>query len=169
MAKKRPRKRLAKKRPKKSADPLAAAVDELRESLARLRDQQKLGDDLVSDLRQADAVLSPIRDVIAEHLKAVLRVAHVEKRPPLAKGRNIARQVNDVLANYGLRLRFPGTGLPATLAYTQIGRAKPAAYVLRTTAGGKPRTHYLATDFSDLDVITAPPDRRRLRKRSSRK
>lgn len=169
MAKKKPRKRSAKKRPTTAAGSLAAAVSELREGLSRLREEENLGVDLVGDLRHADRLLAPVRDVIAEHLRAILRAAHVERRPPLEKGRKIAREVNDMLASYGLRLRFPGTKVPATLAYMTIGTAKPAAFVLRAHGSGKAKVHYLATDFSELDIIVAPPDLRRRRKQSRQK
>ena len=103
---------------------------------------------------------------ICQYLEAVLREVKLPSDLPPEKGQEIARRINDLLTDFGARLRIPGTDVPATLGYPRRN-----TWVFSGQVEGVRTNRSLGESaLSRVEVIPAPagfrPGRRRSEERS---
>lgn len=106
------------------------------------------------------------RNSTAKMLQGMFHDVGVVLPSSLEEGQELAQSVNELLAQHGCRLCFPGTSDPATLNFGRISK-EPRFYLSGTTGGGRTTkpihagTGRAVGDFAALEVIPAPPDKRR--------
>lgn len=109
-------------------------------------------------LRQIRDELGPTRQALAERLEHHLRAIGTVTPKTLQQGQRIAREVNHLLYELGLRFCLPGTNGAATLAFLNPGRTNPGVFVLSGKRAGRQTTNSIRFDFSKLRVRPAPPE-----------
>lgn len=101
--------------------------------------------------------LEAIRREIADRVQQLL-APYVGRRPAtIEEGQAICREINELVASFGLRLKFPERDIPGTLAFKPVSRAKPGAFVYMGRAEGKQQTAYGSAGLPPLTVVPVAP------------
>lgn len=116
---------------------------------------------ILGDIDTVNIEFSPLRELIALKIQSILQTYEGLRAKSLEEGQNVSRRINDFVASYGLRLRYPESSLPATIAFSQVGNARPGIFLLRTTIDGK-QANKGSSRLPLLEVVKMPPRHRRI-------
>lgn len=124
---------------------------------------------VASTLRKLDGVATELRkshECIAKKLQAVLHELAGVSFPSHEKAAATTRLVQELMQHLGKRAKCPNTGEACNLRCTQAGRrTKISTFQFERFLAGKRTVTAAFTVFPDVQLIEAPPDRRREKSR----
>lgn len=143
---------------------LVAEVDSLRTALREIKNEL---DDTPDSINQIKNSISFIRAAVAEFVQSVLRSIKFSEELTIEEGQAFASEVNNLLDEVHLRIRMPRTDSPGTLLYQRVAKKNSShEFVAYGAVDGRSTTRSVGCDLSRIELMDAPPDRRRIVKRT---
>ena len=105
--------------------------------------------------------LKRYQDSIARKLQAVLDELVGISFASHDEAVSTTRLVQDLMQKLGKRAKCPNTGQPCNLRCTQSGRGKFTTFQFDRVVEGRRKVTAAPTTFPQIELIDAPPDRRR--------